>query len=58
MFPKSVTKVSTSFSDIDLVKCVAFDSINHIIADTSVFPCKSDTSTWNIDKCGGENFVK
>ena len=37
MFPKSVTQASTSFSDIDLVTCLALDSINHIIADTGVF---------------------
>ena len=52
-FLKFVTQASTSFSDIDLGTCVAFDSTNHIIADTGVFRCKSDTSTWSIDKCGG-----
>ena len=36
MFPKSVPQASTSFFDIDLVTCVAFDSINHILADTSL----------------------
>ena len=53
MFPESLTQVSTSFSDIDLVTCVAFDSINHVLADTGVFRCKSDASTWSIDKCRG-----
>ena len=53
MFPKSVTQASTSFSDIDLVACVAFDGINHVLADTGVFRRKSDASTWTIDKCGG-----
>ena len=33
--------------------CVAFDSINHALADTGVFQCKSDTSTWSIDKYEG-----
>ena len=55
MFPKSVTQASTSFSDIaDLGTCAAYDSINHILGDTGVFPflVKSDTSTWSVDKCG------
>ena len=41
------------FFDIDLVTCVAFDSINQILADTGVFRCKGDTSTRSIDNCGG-----
>ena len=41
--------MSTSFPEINLVTCLAFDSINHILADTGVFRCKS----WSIDKCGG-----
>ena len=53
MFPKYVTQLSTSFSNIDLVTCVAFDSITNIIADRGVFRCQSDTSTRSIDKCGG-----
>ena len=53
MFPKSVTQAYTSFSDIDLETCVAFDSINHILAGTGASRCKSDMSTWGIDKCGG-----
>ena len=36
------------FSDIDLVTCVAFDGINHVLADTGVFRYKSDASTWSI----------
>ena len=35
MFPKSLPQASTSFFHVDLVTCVAFDSINHILADTS-----------------------
>ena len=53
MFPKSVTQASTSFSDIDLEARVAFDGINHVLVDTGVFRCKSDASTWTIDKYGG-----
>ena len=45
MFPKSVTQASTSFSDIDLVTCAAFYSINHVLADTGVFRFKMETST-------------
>ena len=30
---------------------MAFDSINHVLANTGVFRCKSD-ETWRIDKCG------
>ena len=52
MFLKFVTQTSTSFSDRGIVTCVAFDSINPIITDTGVFRCKSDTSTWSIEKCG------
>ena len=53
MLPKSVSQASASFPDIDLGTCVAFDSINHILAGTSVFRYKSHASTWSIDKCGG-----
>lgn len=53
MFPKSVIQASTRFSDKDLLTCAAFDSINHFLADTCVFRCKNDASTWSIDKCGG-----
>ena len=54
MFPTSVTQASTTLSDIaDLGTCAAFDGINHILADTGVFPFKSDTSTWSVDKCRG-----
>lgn len=34
------------------MKCVAFDSLNHILAEIGVFRCKGDTSTRNIDNCG------
>ena len=40
MLPKYVSEASTSFSDIDLVECVAFDGINYVLADTGVFRCK------------------
>ena len=40
MLPKYVSEASTSFSDIDLVACVAFDGINYVLADTGVFRCK------------------
>ena len=53
MFPISVTQASTSFFDVDLVACVACDGINHVLDDTGVFRCKSDTSTRTIDKYGG-----
>ena len=38
MFPKSVPQASTSFFDVDLVTSVVFDSINHVLADTSHNP--------------------
>ena len=44
MFPKSVTQASSSFSHIDLVDCMAFDGINHVLTDTGVFRRKSDAS--------------
>ena len=53
MFPNSVIQASTSFFNRDLMICAAFDSINHFLADTCVFRCKNDASTWGIDKCGG-----
>ena len=50
MFPKSVTQASTSFFDVDLVTCVAFDSINHILADTSHHAAlKTKNRIWKID---------
>ena len=53
MFPKSVTQASTSFSNIDLVTCVAFYGINHVLTDTGIFRFKMDASTLSIEKCGG-----
>ena len=53
MFPKFVTQASTSFSDMGLVTCRAFDSIHHVLANTVVFRCKSDKSSWSIYECGG-----
>ena len=37
MFSKTVTQASTSFSDMDLVTCVAFYSIHHVFSLTQVY---------------------
>ena len=37
----------------DLVRCVAFYTINHVLADTGIFRFKMDASTRTIEKCGG-----
>ena len=52
MFPNCHPIFYPFSSDIDLMKCVAFDSLNHILAEIGLFRCKGDTSTRNIDNCG------
>ena len=49
----NLSPVSTSFTDIDLVTCAAFYSINHVLAGTGTFRFKMDASTWSIENCAG-----